>query len=77
MWTTLCTISCVMAVWSGVLVGATDNSHVVLKVRAVVGERVVPTTLQLSLLALRLDVLASDLLYGLSTMLNGGLRVKY
>ena len=38
MWTTLCTISCVLAVWSGVLVGATDNSHAVLKVRVVEGE---------------------------------------
>ena len=38
MWTTLCTISCVLAVWSGVLVGATDNSHAVPKVRIVEGE---------------------------------------
>ena len=38
MWTTLCMISCVLAVWSGVLVGATDNSHAVLKVRVVEGE---------------------------------------
>ena len=38
MWTSLCTISCVLAVWSGVLVGASDNSHAVLKVRVVEGE---------------------------------------
>ena len=38
MWTSLCIISCVLAVWSGVLVGATDNSHVVLKVRVMEGE---------------------------------------
>ena len=37
--------------------------------------RVVPTTLQLSLLVLGLDVLASDLLYGLTTILYGSLRV--
>ena len=79
MWTSLCTITCVLAVWSGVLVGATHNSHAVLKVRVKLWRvRVVPTTIHpnsVYYIVLGLDVLASDLLYGLSTLLNGSLRV--
>ena len=71
MWTTLCMISCVLVVWSSELVGATDNSHAVLKVRDVVGESSTHYNISSQCNSiLVMDVPASDLLHGLSVILN-------